>query len=219
MSNMSHTAAAAQRTQAPRYQPIEVISKDSKSDVSAFETMVDALNPLQQIPGIGQAYRKVSGDKSSNGAQLAGHVAIGAALGGPIGAGIGAGVFVLEKALPGVFNAIGKIFSSGKNSDSPADMPNIMGEAKSSAIAPRRPLIEGLDVRPGSKPARSPLPKIGQAATPNMSMAQFDALMQSIGAQPIDAAIAPGKASNDVAALIQNNLDKYRRQQAQISAR
>jgi hypothetical protein len=219
MSNMSNTSVAAQRSQAPRYQPIEVISKDSKSDSGAFETMVDALNPLQQIPGIGQAYRKVSGDKSSNGAQLAGHVAIGAALGGPIGAGIGAGVFVLEKALPGVFNAIGKIFSSGKNSDSPADMPNIMGETKSSTTTLRRPLIEGLDVRPGSKPARSPLPKIGQAATPNMSMAQFDALMQSIGAQPIDAASTPGKASNDVAALIQNNLDKYRRQQAQISAR
>jgi hypothetical protein len=219
MPNISHAATAAPRTQVPRPQPIEVISKNSKSDVSAFETMIDALNPLQQIPGIGQAYRKVSGDKSSNGAQLAGHVAIGAALGGPIGAGIGVGVFVLEKALPGVFNAIGKLFSSGKNSDSPADMPNIVGEAKSSADTPRRPLIDGLDVRPGSKTARPPLPKIGQAATPNMSMAQFDALMQSIGAQPVDAASKPAKASSDVAALIQNNLDKYRRQQAQISAR
>jgi hypothetical protein len=219
MPNMSQAVLAAARTQVPRPQPIEVIAKNSKSDTSAFETMIDALNPLQQIPGVGQAYRNVSGDKSSNGAQLAGHVAIGAALGGPIGAGIGAGVFVLEKALPGVFNAIGKLFSSGKNSDSPADMPNIVGEAKSSAAAPRRPLIEGLDARPGSKSARLPLPKIGQAATPNMSMAQFDALMQSIGAQPIDAASTPAKASNDVAALIQSNLDKYRRQQAQISAR
>jgi hypothetical protein len=219
MPSMSYATVSAPRTVVPKYQPIEVIAKDSKSEAGAFETLVDAFNPLQQIPGVGQAYRKVSGDKSSNGAQLAGHVAIGAALGGPIGAGIGAGVFVLEKALPGVFNAIGKLFSSGKNSDSPADMPNIIGERKSSAATPHRPLIEGLDVRPGSKPARAPQPKIGQAATPNMSMAQFEALMQSIGAQPVDTATAPAKANNDVAALIQSNLDKYRRQQAQISTR
>jgi hypothetical protein len=219
MPSMSYATAAALRSDAPKYQPTQVVAKNNTADASAFETLIDAINPLQQIPGVGQAYRKVSGDKSSTGAQLAGHVAIGAALGGPIGAGIGAGVFVLEKALPGVFNAIGKIFSNGKNSNSPADMPKILGEAKSSATAPRRPLIEGLDVRPGTKPARSPLPKISQGAAANMSMAQFDALMQSIGAQPIDAASEPAKAGNDVAALIQSNLDKYRRQQAQISAR
>jgi hypothetical protein len=212
------TTATTGRPAATRFQPIEVIAKRLPSDATAFETMVDAMNPLQQIPGIGQAYRKVSGDKSSNGAQLAGHVAIGAAIGGPIGAGIGAAVFALEKALPAVFNTIGSLFSSGKNSDSKADMPTILGEQKAGSATPRRPLIEGLDVRPGSKPARSPLPKLEQA-TPNMSMAQFDALMQSIGAQPIDAAstsnMKSSGTSGDVAALIQSNLEKYRRQQHQ----
>jgi hypothetical protein len=217
MPNLPYATAAASRAVTPKVQPVEVNAKNTNSDSTAFDTMVDALNPLQQIPGVGQAYRKMTGDKSSNGAQLAGHVAIGAAVAGPIGMAVGAGVFVLEKALPGVFNAIGKLFSSGKNSDSPADMPTILGEQKSSAITPRRPLIEGLDNRPGTKSARSPLQKTPQA-TPNMSMAQFDALMQSIGAQPIETSKS-SNSNSDVAALIQSNLDKYRRAQQQMSAR
>jgi hypothetical protein len=220
MPTLPYTAHTVARPAATRVQPMEVIAKKPKAEATAFETMVDAINPLQQIPGVGQAYRKVSGDKSSNGAQLAGHVAIGAALGGPIGAGIGAGIFVLEKTLPAVFNTIGKLFSSGKNSDSQADMPKFSSEPHRDTTMPRRPLIEGLDIRPGSKPARTPLPKLGQA-TPNMSMAQFDALMQSIGAQPIEASGASNTKSSatsgDVSTLLQANLDKYRRQQQQAS--
>jgi hypothetical protein len=215
MPTLSHaTTSQASGLRAER--PIEVIGKKSAAHDSAFETMVDALNPLQILPGIGQAYRKVSGDKSSTGAQLAGKVALGAALGGPIGAAVGAGVFVLEKALPGVFNMIGHLFSSGKNSDSKADMPGLVGEKQSAAAPAHRPLIEGLDARPGSKQRSVPQPKLGGAA-PSMSASQFDALMQSIGAQPIETAEPATKrsaaAKSDVAALIQANLDKYHRQQ------
>lgn len=221
MPNLPYATAAASHAVTPKAQPALVNAKNTNTESTAFDTMVDALNPLQQIPGVGQAYRKMTGDKSSNGAQLAGHVAIGAAVAGPIGMAVGAGVFVLEKALPGVFNTIGKLFSSGKNSDSPADMPTILGEQKSSALSPRRPLIEGLDNRPGTKAARSPLQKTPQAS-PNMSMAQFDALMQSIGAQPIETSKSSGSKSSgsnsDVAALIQSNLDKYRRAQQQTNA-
>ncbi len=222
MPNLPYTTAAAPRGPAPKFQSALVEAKTSQFDSTAFNTMIDALNPLQQIPGVGQAYRKMTGDKSSNGAQLAGHVAIGAAVAGPIGMAVGAGVFLLEKALPGVFTTIGKLFSSGKNSDSPADMPAIIGEQKRSVAAPRRPLIEGLDNRPGTRPARSPLQTPLQV-TPNMSMAQFDALMQSIGAQPIEASKSLGGKSSgnttDVAALIQINLDKYQRAQQQTGAR
>jgi hypothetical protein len=221
MPNLPYATAAAPHAVTPKFQPAQaprlINAKTSPADSTAFETMVDTLNPLQQIPGVGQAYRKVTGDKSSNGAQLAGHVAIGAAVAGPIGMAVGAGVFILEKALPGVFNAIGKIFSSGKNSDSKADMPTIIGEQKSSTAAPRRPLIEGLDNRPGTRPARSPAPKT-LPATPNMSMAQFDALMQSIGARPVETSKSSG-GDSDVAALIQSNLDKYRRAQQQTGGR
>ncbi len=222
MPSLPYATVDAPRAITPKFAPTQVNAKTVNtktvnSDSTAFDTMVDALNPLQQIPGVGQAYRKMTGDKSSNGAQLAGHVAIGAAVAGPIGMAVGAGVFVLEKALPGVFNTIGKLFSSGKNSDSPADMPAILGEQKSSATTPRRPLIEGLDNRPGTKSARSPLQKTPQAS-PNMSMAQFDALMQSIGAQPIETSKS-SNSNSDVAALIQSNLDKYRRAQQQTGAR
>ncbi len=229
MPTLSYAAAPrALATPAPAAQrDIVVTAKKPKAQDSAFETMVDALNPLQLLPGVGQAYRKVSGDKASTGAQLAGKVAFGAALGGPIGAAVGAGVFVLEKALPGVFNLIGNLFSSGKNSDSKADMPGLTSEKpfgdKQSAAAPaRRPLIEGLDVRPGTKPKSLPQPKVGSAA-PTMTMQQFDALMQNIGAQPIEAAPAKTKnqsiAGGDVAAMIQQNLEKYQRQQQLAGAR
>jgi hypothetical protein len=222
MPSLSYASSARSlaTSDAAALRDIVITAKKPKAQDSAFETMVDALNPLQVIPGIGQAYRKVSGDKASTGAQLAGKVALGAALGGPIGAAVGAGVFVLEKVLPGVFGKIGNLFTSGKNSDSKADMPGLVGEAKQSAASPaRRPLIEGLDVRPGSKSARQ-----AQAASApaNMSSAQFEALMQSLGAQPVDVAEPTTKrkatGSGDVSALIQANLDKYQRQQQRSDA-
>ena len=46
-----------------------------------FKSMVDIINPLQQLPVISTAYREITGDTISTGSRLIG----GALLGGPIG--------------------------------------------------------------------------------------------------------------------------------------
>ena len=50
----------------------------------SFGDIVDAINPLQHLPIIGNIYRAVTGDESSVGAQLAGGTLYGGALGGLI---------------------------------------------------------------------------------------------------------------------------------------
>lgn len=47
----------------------------------SFRSVLDTINPLQQLPVISTAYREISGDTISTGARLIG----GALLGGPIG--------------------------------------------------------------------------------------------------------------------------------------
>ena len=194
--------------------PIEVTArKTPKQPLSetAFDTLVDAVNPLQQIPGVAQIYRKTTGDKASLGAQLAGRVGIGAAIAGPIGAAAGAGVFALEHAVPAVFNFIGRLFGSGKSSANKADMPQMVGEAQP-AQQQRAPLVAGLDARPGTRTAKAAPQRA--ASIPQLSSDQFAALMGSFGAQ------AKSEVGNaDVAAQMQANLDKYRRQQQAVSAR
>ena len=50
-------------------------------DKTAFESMLDVVNPLQQLPIVSNIYRAVTGDTISTGARLAG----GALFGGPLG--------------------------------------------------------------------------------------------------------------------------------------
>lgn len=50
-------------------------------DVVSFKSLVDIVNPLQQLPVISTAYREITGDTISTGSRLIG----GALLGGPIG--------------------------------------------------------------------------------------------------------------------------------------
>jgi hypothetical protein len=47
----------------------------------SFKTVLDTLNPLQQIPGVSKLYQALTGDVPSSGSNLAG----GALFGGPIG--------------------------------------------------------------------------------------------------------------------------------------
>lgn len=47
----------------------------------SFKSVLDTVNPLQQLPVISTAYREISGDTISTGARLIG----GALLGGPLG--------------------------------------------------------------------------------------------------------------------------------------
>lgn len=51
------------------------------NDGFSFSDILDAINPLQQIPGISTIYRETTGEAVSAGARLIG----GALLGGPIG--------------------------------------------------------------------------------------------------------------------------------------
>lgn len=62
--------------------PFELVNDDffGAGGIS-FKSILDTVNPLQQIPALSTLYREVSGDTISTGARLVG----GALLGGPIG--------------------------------------------------------------------------------------------------------------------------------------
>lgn len=57
-----------------------------------FETLVDTVNPLQHIPGVGSVYREVTGDTANPIASMAG----GFLFGGPVGLAAGAASSFLE---------------------------------------------------------------------------------------------------------------------------
>lgn len=60
----------------------------------SFKDVLDSVNPLQQLPGVGALYRSTTGDSISPMAKIAG----GALFGGPIGAIIGAVDAVVQMA-------------------------------------------------------------------------------------------------------------------------
>lgn len=62
--------------------PFELVNDDffGKDGIN-FKSILDTINPLQQIPGVSTLYREMTEDTISTGARLAG----GALLGGPIG--------------------------------------------------------------------------------------------------------------------------------------
>lgn len=62
-------------------------AKADRQGPLGFADMVDIINPLQQIPIVGDIYRSISGDEISDGARYAGSALYGVALGGPIGMG------------------------------------------------------------------------------------------------------------------------------------
>lgn len=62
--------------------PFDVVNDDFfGSGGLSFKSILDTINPLQQIPGISTLYREMTEDTISTGSRLAG----GALLGGPIG--------------------------------------------------------------------------------------------------------------------------------------
>jgi len=71
--NIRETAAAV-------YQPTAAQTASGDTGFS-FKDIVDAINPLQQLPIIGSIYRAVTGDTISQGSQIMGS----ALYGGPIG--------------------------------------------------------------------------------------------------------------------------------------
>jgi hypothetical protein len=48
---------------------------------ASFDELLEALNPLQYVPGVGTAYRAVTGDS----APIAARILVGTAIGGPVG--------------------------------------------------------------------------------------------------------------------------------------
>jgi hypothetical protein len=208
MSSITSVNAAASA------RPIEVEGKrQSQSETGAFGTLLDAVNPLQHVPGVAQGYRALTGDKTSDGASLAGKVAIGAAVAGPIGMAAGAGLFVAEKLLPGLFKGIGRLFGGGHSEGVPvgqAKMPRIAmpeGSATIDAIAERAAPKAPATVT-GAPRVVANMP--GKVPAPEMSSAQFTTLLESFGmAAPVTTDSAKKPANDDVAARMKANLDKY----------
>lgn len=62
--------------------PFDVVNDDFLGTGGlSFKSVLDTINPLQQLPVISTAYREITGDTISTGSRLLG----GALLGGPIG--------------------------------------------------------------------------------------------------------------------------------------
>jgi hypothetical protein len=191
---------------------IDVTAKRQASETgktSLFGHALDAVNPLQHVPLVSQGYRAVTGDKISKVPQFLGHVGIGAAVGGPIGAAVGAGVFLIEKGLPTVFKAIGKLFGGGSN------------PAKEAASLTGR-LDAPVEAPPAQAQRTSAVIQPAKGAWPQLSNDQFTAILQAFPgatmAQGNTAAIADKARAiiaeelpmtADVAAQMRANLAKY----------
>ncbi|MBI1275919.1 hypothetical protein GC177_08105 [bacterium] len=67
-------------------------SKAEKSSELSFGDVVDAINPLQQLPIVGSIYRAVTGDQISDAARVMG----GTLYGGPIGAAVAVATVTLK---------------------------------------------------------------------------------------------------------------------------
>ena len=62
--------------------PFELVNDDFfGSGGLSFKSVLDSINPLQQLPAISNVYREITGDTISTGSRLVG----GALLGGPVG--------------------------------------------------------------------------------------------------------------------------------------
>ncbi len=60
----------------------DIVNDDFLGDGGfSFKSILDSINPLQQLPVISTAYREISGDTISSGSRLIG----GALIGGPVG--------------------------------------------------------------------------------------------------------------------------------------
>lgn len=197
---------------------------------TAFNEVLDAVNPLQQIPGVGQAYRGMTGDKISVGAQLAGKVVAGAAIAGPIGAAAGAGLFMLEQVVPSVFNFIGRIFSGGEGSTRPSATPQVKlpagtADATAAASRPASAIAARLEPRsplgaPAGVPAASPMARrVPDASSAQLNAAQ-DAMLSALFGATTATSAAPetrrGRESRDGVPFVDRMsqaLDKYQAMQ------
>lgn len=126
------------------------IGEDAVEDGLAFADLVDALNPLQHLPGISSLYREVTGDEISAPARIVG----GAIFGGPIGAGLSIAESILEEATG---SDIGGHVMAWFG-DTPAGEPQV---AASNADAP---ILAAANAKREPQRASTPLPALSPDA-------------------------------------------------------
>lgn len=68
---------------APTYTPLQS-PQATKQDMSAFDALLDTINPLQHIPIVSDIFRSATGSSISPVAQIAGNTLYGGLLGGAI---------------------------------------------------------------------------------------------------------------------------------------
>jgi len=175
-----------------------------------FGDVLDMVNPLQHLPGVGQVYRAITGDEISPAARIAG----GSIYGGPIGLLVSAGSAFLEEAFgggatttavaaapadaAGVENAPAMRLAAADPAVLPASAPAATpapAPAAAAAMSPPHPqaaaIAEAMEQQdaPTGLPAQAGSP-MGAAGMPELSPEAFQALMTSIGAVPEQAAAA-----------------------------
>ncbi len=139
-------------------------------DTPDFSDVLDAINPLQQIPIIGTIYREITGEEISPASRIAG----GALYGGPIGAALGAITSAIEYAIgedPGKAAIAWVTGDDGKHSTTsmlaasdPVEMP--AGEAAPIiAVEIERPQLASASIGGATAPVQSV--QVTSLASPN----------------------------------------------------
>lgn len=134
---MDISSHAAQSLLGPKYaalnpvQPVSAKDADDQGTDSAFETLLDTLNPLQHIPGVNAAYRETTGDTANPVASMAG----GFLFGGPVGLAAGAAGSFLEMITGKSLTDHIQAFFSGDAATPAEDATNMIRTASSGADA------------------------------------------------------------------------------------
>ncbi|MEQ9519321.1 MAG: hypothetical protein RLN89_07760 [Parvibaculum sp.] len=122
----------------------------NKKESLSFDALLDAINPLQHIPGVSTLYREITGDKLDPAARIVG----GGLFGGPLGAGISLVESLIEEASGlDVGGHVASWFS-----DKPSAAP-----AAATALAAKpdvTPDIAHTPVTPASNPTSTPIPTL-----------------------------------------------------------
>lgn len=203
-------AADEPRIAMDRWQPRAERPREPESTLGLGD-MLDALNPLQHIPGVGSLYRKITGDEIAPAAKVVG----GTIYGGPVGLVAGLvnavieqvnGAAVDETALAYVFGDDGDTPSAAERvaaaNDPTASKPAILHAAS----APDAP-APGAAVLTGSDALAAFARDMGRADSAPASVVTPAAASPADALPGVGAAAAPGRGFSSQMML---GLDKYR---------
>lgn len=183
-----------------------------------FSQALDAVNPLQHVPGVSQAYRAVTGDKISETSKIVGHLGLGAAVAGPVGLAVGAGVYLVEKIFGGLFGG-GKDDTATAAAAPPLASTAGTAAGKVATTAGGSQNAAAAVAAAGATSAGTTSGGTGAGVAPvSMSSAQFTALLTAFGqgtqdeltrtASDTKSKAPPQVGSDDFAARMAANLDK-----------